>query len=123
MDYETHALRDRGHRLIEEISKTGLSRGQIYSLLTRRMRYNFHYAQRNEPNELIHANMELLKILMARNKKFTNKMRKRKQWEEYKDKVFTDKEVLREVGRLNTERIRLASLPWWRRWCAKLFDI
>ena len=117
-----HEIKDRGHRLTEELVKGGLRRGEIYSFLTKRMGYNFHYAQRNEPQELIRANCELAGLLIARRRKAAKKTRKQKQWADYKDKIFTDKKVLQEVGRRNTERIRTASLPPWRRWCAKIYS-
>lgn len=122
----TYDYKKWGHRLIDDLVGMGMERSLIYRRLAKKLRVpeiHAHFRMTNDDPRLYRMVGVLQNMVEARTREYINHMRaKQKKLDKkgtpekrisYK-KMFTDKEVLREVGRRNSFNLR----PWYK----KVFD-
>lgn len=110
-------FKDWGHRLIDRLVIMGIPRETVYKRLGRRVHRNPHFGTVNDDMELrsmvnaLNRMIEEIEAERIRNS-IPKKQRKKQKHAQYRKEIFTDKELLREVGRRNTIKV----MPWYRRW-------
>lgn len=127
--YQIKELKERGHELIEDVVALGVHRTNVYRQLSQRLgvrlKYaHFHLMRTAEECDLAIFVLEDIRFerqerLKRRRARVFDLARKN----EYKKAVYTNKELLQEVGRRNRERIeRDQPTKWWGKLRAMLFS-
>lgn len=97
-------LKQRAHEKISMLGDMGVSRDAVYARLGHMLgikRARMHFSMINDISKLERANTFLSEWIDLRGQKKVNKERR----VQYKREIFSDKAVLQEVGRRNTERL------------------
>lgn len=109
--------KDWGHRLIDRLVELGIPRNTVYKRLGRRIHKNPHFGPANDDLQLRMMVNALNRMVEERQAELVRaslpkKEIKKKKHAQYKKEIFTDRELLREVGRRNTFNV----MSWHQRW-------
>lgn len=112
-------LKDEGHRLIDKLVADGVKRAKVYRRLAKRLKvpeHDAHYSQMNSIARLTRANQALRDWIEQREKSKAAPPNPPGSRRRNKGQILP-----REAQIEAFRQLRLARMPWWRRWAHKLW--